>query len=301
MGLVLTNAIIALVISFCYFVVNNLSFNGNKNLKGFGIFLIVIFYLSFIYGIGGIIKNTYDDINEDSNSFIWELIAIFLAVGVYSLFFFYIPSSLSNGGIITKGFGKKTWNPFSKKDFFESNGSLKDKLKFGALVLPLTFMNYFFVGIKSLCKFDINNQCKKIENNNLGIIDKYLDPIDYESLKEVKEKNNNINNFYEEHRILKNIFFITVLCLFIPYILVYITGMTLIFNFLVLCSVGYIMYFMILRKRGKDATFFNIYTNGPCGPFDSEKISRNIQKTLSKTIPGGIFPHMKPINSNVKK
>jgi hypothetical protein len=297
MGLVLANAIIALVVSFCYFVVNNLSFNGNKKLRGFGMFLIVIFYLSFISGIGGIIKNTYDDINEDSNSFIWELISIFLVIGVYSLFFFYIPSSLANGGIITKGFGRQTWNPFSKEEFFESNGSLKDKLKFGALVLPLTFMNYFFVGIKSLCKFDINNQCEKIENKNLGIIDKYLDPLDYKSLKELK--NIDINKFYKEHEILKNIFFITVLCLFIPYILVYITGMTSIFNFLVFCSVGYIMYF--IRKRGQDATFFNIYTNGPCGPFDAEKISKNIQKTIDNTIPSLIFPHMNPTNLKPKK
>ena len=69
--------------------------------------------------------------------------------------------------------------------------------------------------------------------------------------------------------------------------------MTSIFNFLVFCSVGYIMYFMILRKRGKDATFFNIYTNGPCGPFNAEKISKNIQKTIDNTIPSLIFPHIK--------
>lgn len=267
--------------SFICFLFNNRSFNGNGSNTG-GIFFYVIFYALFISTFGSIIYDLYVDTNEDSNSFLWELVSLIFSICIYALFFFYIPSSLANGGIITKGFGKKTWNPFSN-DFFESSGSIKDKLKFGALVLPLTLMNYLFVGIPAFFK--------SLRKN------KYLDPLDYKCLEDLKD----INKFYYDHNILKNIFLITLLCLFIPYLLVYITGMTSLFNIIVFCSVGYIMYFMILRKREKDATFFNIYTNGPHGPFDAEKISKNIQKTIDNTIPSLIFPHMKPINLKSKK
>ena len=80
-------------------------------------------------------------------------------------------------------------------------------------------MNYFFVGIKSLCKFDINNQYKKIDDNNLGIIDKYLDPLDYKSLKELK--NIDINKFYEEHKILKIYFYNSIMSFYSLHISVY--------------------------------------------------------------------------------
>ena len=205
-----------------------------------------------------------------------------ITVSIYTLFFFFIPSSLANGGIITKGYGEKTWNPF-KDDMFQSSGKFSDKIKFGALVLPLTLMNYLFLWVPKVCKGNCNEFLK------------YLNPLDETSIG--KLSGIDTDEFYYNRGILMNVFYLTMLLLFIPYILTSLTQQSLIFYFLVFCSICYIIYFLILRKRNKSASFFHIFTNGPCGPFDPKKITSSMNETLNKTIKGTIFPLMKPLEN----
>ena len=79
----------------------------------------------------------------------------------------------------------------------------------------------------------------------------------------------------------------------------FLTQQSLIFYFLIIVSIGYIIYFLILRKRNKSSSFFHIFTNGPCGPFDPTKIASSMKETLNKTIKGTIFPLMKPSENKI--